>query len=85
MRSPFNLGCFHDFVRDGETGFIFNHRAPDPASVLREKMVSAIANPMLLARVAEAGYRQVTAEYSLSRVADRFLDDFQLLLQNSHG
>jgi glycosyltransferase involved in cell wall biosynthesis len=80
-----DLGCFHDFVRDGETGFIFNHRAPDPASVLREKMVSAIANPMLLARVAEAGYRQVTAEYSLSRVADRFLDDFQLLLQNSHG
>ena len=39
----------------------------------------------LLARVADAGYHQVTAEYSLSRVADRFLDDFQLLLQNSHG
>ena len=80
-----DLGCFHDFVCDGETGFIFNHRAADPVSALREKMVNAIANPALLARVAEAGYHQVTAAYSLSRVADRFLDDFQLLLQNSNG
>jgi hypothetical protein len=48
-------------------------------------MVNAMANPVLLARVAEAGYCQVTAEYSLSRVADRLLDDFQLLLQNSNG
>lgn len=80
-----DLGCFHDFVCDGETGFIFNHRAADPVSALREKMVNAIANPALLARVAEAGYHQVTAAYSLIRVADRFLDDFQLLLQNSNG
>ena len=80
-----DLGCFHDFVCEGETGFIFNHRAPDPASVLREKMINAIADPVLLARVAEAGYRQVTAKYSLSQVADQFLDDFQLLLRNSHG
>jgi len=80
-----DLGCFHDFVCEGETGFIFNHRAPDPASVLREKMINAIADPVLLARVAEAGYRQVTAKYSLSQVADQFLDDFQLLLRNTHG
>ena len=78
-----DLGCFHDFLRDGETGFIFNHRARDPVSALREKMANAILDPALLARVAEAGYGQVTTEYSLRRVADRFLEDFQSLLQNS--
>ncbi|MGH8101551.1 MAG: glycosyltransferase family 4 protein, partial [Chthoniobacterales bacterium] len=80
-----DLGCFHDFIRDNKTGFIFNHRAPHPALALREKMANAMASPVWLARVAEAGYHHVTAEYSLSRVADRFLDDFQLLLQNSNG
>jgi glycosyltransferase involved in cell wall biosynthesis len=79
-----NLGCFQDFVRDTKTGLIFDHRAPDPVAALRDKMASAIVDPALLARVAEAGYREVTTEYSLSRVARRFLDDFQSLLgQNS--
>ena len=76
-----NLGCFHDFARDNETAFIFNHRASDPVIALRDKMAGAIIDPALLARVAEAGYRQVTTEYSLGRVAERFLDDFQSLLQ----
>ncbi len=79
-----DLGCFHDFVRDGETGFIFNHRARDPVSVLRQKIANALVDAASLARVAEAGYRQVTTEYSLRRVADRFLEDFQSLLQNSN-
>jgi glycosyltransferase involved in cell wall biosynthesis len=78
-----NLGCFHDFVRDNETGLIFNHRAPNPVTALRDKMAGAIVDPALLARVAEAGYHQVTAEYSLSRVAGRFLDDFRSLLQQN--
>jgi glycosyltransferase involved in cell wall biosynthesis len=81
-----NLSCFYDFVRDNETGLIFNHRASDPVVGLRDKMTGALVDPALLARVAEAGYRWVTAEYSLSRVAGRFLDDFQSLLkQNSDG
>lgn len=77
-----DLGCFHDFIRDGDTGFVFNHRARNPVESLREKMANAVADPTLLARVAEAGYR-VSADYSIARVADKFLDDFNSLLAES--
>jgi hypothetical protein len=36
----------------------------------------------LLSRVAEAGYRK-SAEYSLARVADQFLEDFNSLIRTS--
>lgn len=78
-----DLGCFHDFICDGETGFIFNHRAQDPVESLREKIASAIVDPTLLARVAEAGHRK-SAEYSPERVARKFLDDFESVIRNSN-
>jgi glycosyltransferase involved in cell wall biosynthesis len=77
-----DLGCFHDFIRDGETGFIFNHRAQNPVESLREKIASAIVDPALLARVADAGYRR-SADYSVPRVADQFLVDFNSVLRES--
>jgi len=79
-----NLDCFHDFIRDGETGFIFDHRAADPADALGKKIERAIVDPALLARVAESAYR-TSAEYSLARVADQFLADFDLMNRSSHG
>jgi glycosyltransferase involved in cell wall biosynthesis len=77
-----DLDCFQDFIADGESGFVFNHRSMDASLVLRQRMEQAIADETLLARTAEAGYRK-SAEYSLPRVADQFLDDFKLVTQNS--
>lgn len=77
-----NLDCFHDFIREGETGFMFDRRAANPADALRQKIENAIADEPLLARVAEAGYRK-SAEFSLTCVADQFLDDFNSLVRNS--
>ncbi len=77
-----DLGCFHDFIRDGETGFIFNHRAQNPVESLREKIASAIVDPALLARIADAGYRR-SADYSVPGVADQFLADFNSVLRES--
>ncbi|MFZ3376435.1 MAG: glycosyltransferase family 4 protein [Chthoniobacterales bacterium] len=77
-----NLDCFHDSIREGETGFIFDHRAANPADALREKIENALADETLLARVAEAGYRK-SAEYSLPCIADQFLNDFNSLVRNS--
>src|SRR5437660_416759 len=76
-----NLDCFHDFIREGETGFIFNHRVANAADALRKKIENAMVDETLLARVAEAGYRK-SAQYSLSHVADQFLDDFNSLVRN---
>lgn len=72
------LDCFGDFIRDDETGFIFDHRSSDPLKALREKMESVVGDDAVLARVAEAGHRK-SAEYTPSRVADLFLADFQRL------
>jgi glycosyltransferase involved in cell wall biosynthesis len=79
-----NLACFSDFVRDGQTGFLFDHRSKNPAQALREKLESVIVDPTLLARVSEAGYRK-SAEFSIDRVADQFLHDFGSLSSQSDG
>jgi len=71
-----NLDCFQDFIRDGETGFIFDHRTKSVANSLRQKMETVIGDEELLSQVAEAGYRK-SIEYSPERVADLFLSDFK--------
>lgn len=79
-----NLACFHDFIRDGETGFIFDHRSPNPVQGLRGKMEALMAGESLLAAAADAGYRKA-AQYSLPAVADQFLNDFNQVIQDSDG
>lgn len=76
------LDCFADFIRDGETGFVFDHRSKSPAQALRDKIQNVIVDETLLAGVAEAGYRK-SADYSLDRVADRFLHDFSSVISQS--
>jgi glycosyltransferase involved in cell wall biosynthesis len=71
-----NLECFSDFIRDGETGFVFDHRAKSSVDSLGKKMKALIANEELLMRVAEGGHRK-SGEYSVERVADYFLSDFE--------
>ena len=75
-----NLACFHDFIRDNETGFIFDHRAGENAETLRDKIDNVLSNETLLARVAAAGYEK-SKEYSPARVTDQFLNDFESLIR----
>jgi glycosyltransferase involved in cell wall biosynthesis len=77
-----DLACFRDFIGDSETGFVFNHRAAHPGEALREKLERITGDPTLLATVADAGYRK-SAEYSVARVADQFLADFNSIIRNS--
>ena len=76
------LQCFRDFIRDGETGFVFDHRGQDPAESLHQKMESIVADETLLASVAEAGHHK-SAEYSPERVAELFIADFNSIVQNA--
>ena len=79
-----DLACFHDFVSDGENGFIFDHRSSNPAEALRAKIDCMIVDLALLSRVADAGYRK-SAEYSPAAIAGQFLDDFKSLMANSNA
>lgn len=76
-----NLDCFRDFIRGGETGFIFDHRAQPITETLRDKIDNVIHNETLLARVAAAGYEK-SAEYSPKRVAEQFLKDFDSVIRS---
>jgi glycosyltransferase involved in cell wall biosynthesis len=73
------LECFSEFVRESETGFFFDHRQKNPAFALRDKIERVLADQALLARVSAAGYRE-SADFSVDRVADRFLHDFSSLI-----
>ncbi|MEY2600811.1 MAG: hypothetical protein QOJ36_130 [Verrucomicrobiota bacterium] len=76
-----NLDCFRDFIRDGETGFIFDHRAHPIAETLRDKIDNIISDETLLVRAAAAGYEK-SVEYSPERVAEQFLKDFDSVIRN---
>lgn len=76
------LGCFRDFIADGATGFVFDHKASDPADSLAAVLLSAGGDPVRLARIAQAG-QQKSEEFSLARVGDRFLADFDRLRGNA--
>jgi glycosyltransferase involved in cell wall biosynthesis len=73
------LECFSDFIRDGDTGFVFDHRSLDPVAALRDRLAAAMGDQTRLANAAENAYRK-SAEYSVDRVADQFLHDFSSLL-----
>jgi glycosyltransferase involved in cell wall biosynthesis len=77
-----DLACFRDFIRDGETGFAFDHRGAPSSRALRDRLEKIIADPTLLSQTADAGYRK-SAEYSLASVADQFLGDFNSIIRNS--
>jgi glycosyltransferase involved in cell wall biosynthesis len=74
-----SLECFSDFIRDRETGFVFDHRGEHPAQCLRQKLERLVADEAMLSRVADAGHRK-SAEYSPERVADLFIADFSSLV-----
>lgn len=74
-----DLPCFRDFIEPGETGFNFNHHASDPGGALAEALQKCTNDSANLFRVADNGVRKA-AEFSVSRVANRLLEDFKSLL-----
>lgn len=73
-----DLACFRDFIDEGN-GFVFDHRAPQPAEVLAAKIRDLIQDPARLHRAAENA--ALTAQrFSVGRIAGIYLDDFQSLL-----
>ncbi len=46
------LACFQELVRDGETGLVFDHTAPDAAARLAATLAQLIADPKLRGEIA---------------------------------
>jgi len=77
-----DLGCFRDFILPNETGFVFKHGAPDPAEPLAGAFRNILSDPIRVERVAQAGQLK-SEEFSLARVADKFLADFETLISDA--
>ena len=80
--TPFvsNLRCFRDYIEDGVTGFIFDHRGGNPEKKLADRLGAVLQlDSGTLVRVGGAA-RAKAAEFALEPVAQRYLDDFASLL-----
>jgi glycosyltransferase involved in cell wall biosynthesis len=73
-----HLGCFTDFVSDGETGLVFDHTAPDAAARLAAALKKLLMDPVLRTRLAAAARRR-TEPYDFPRFARALLADLETL------
>jgi glycosyltransferase involved in cell wall biosynthesis len=74
-----NLACFRDFVRPGENGLVFDHRASNPAEGLGQALAQLIDDPALAARMGSAGAATATG-FGYEQVADAYIADFRDLV-----
>jgi glycosyltransferase involved in cell wall biosynthesis len=79
------LSCFDDYIEEGKTGFVFDHRAADPEQALTECLTRLLQKPAEeLARVGAAAEAKAT-EFGVGPVAERYLEDFESLLAARRG
>jgi glycosyltransferase involved in cell wall biosynthesis len=73
-----SLACFRDFVRDGENGWFFDHRAADPAATLSQCLAAALKNTDATEQIRKAAWQSARG-YTLPKIAQEFLYDFSQL------
>ncbi|HVZ65442.1 MAG TPA: glycosyltransferase family 4 protein [Lacunisphaera sp.] len=72
------LACFHDFVRPGENGLVFDHRATDAADRLAGSLARLLRSSELRAQLrTEAA--ATARRYDFAVYADTLLEDFAQL------
>ncbi len=74
------LACFRDYIEDGVTGFVFDHRAAEPEQELAARLTQVLEmSPEQIMKIGEAA-RGKAAEFDVAKVAPRYLADFESLL-----
>jgi glycosyltransferase involved in cell wall biosynthesis len=73
-----DLACFGDFVRDGTTGLVFDHTAPDAADRLAAALAGLLRDPARRRELGAAASAGV-ARFDVAAYADDLLRDFSAL------
>jgi len=73
------LDCFREFIVPGETGLVFDHRAPDRIERLAAALEAVLFDDALRSRVQAAGVTKAR-EFGTRHIAEMFLEDFRALL-----
>jgi glycosyltransferase involved in cell wall biosynthesis len=75
-----DLPCFRDYIEDGVTGFVFDHRGENPEKKLAERLEAVLQlGADTLLQIGDVA-RAKAAEFAIEPVAQRYLDDFAELL-----
>jgi glycosyltransferase involved in cell wall biosynthesis len=73
-----SLECFQDFVTEGQTGFVFDHRGGAPAEALAAVLERAMTSTEAVAIGRRAAEK--ARSFSYAAVAEQYLADFAALL-----
>ena len=77
-----DLGCFRDFVRDGENGWVFDHRSSGAEAALAGVLAHAMANEPLRERVGRAARREAE-RFGFAAIAGEYLAEFDRVLRGA--
>lgn len=79
------LPCFRDFLKDGQTGYVFDHRAEDPERELARTLLKA-AGQSAETRLRMSAMSVSTAErFRFERVAQEYGKMFEGMLREARG
>ena len=73
------LDCFRDFIEDGRTGCVFDHKGSKPVQALADVLQQFLDDPQWAQQMGVQA-AQKAKEFGYSRVADLYLNDFQSIL-----
>jgi len=73
------LRCFDDYIENGVSGLIFDHRSGQPEVELAAALRRLIEDPALAERIAAAGNRNAQ-NFSAQVIAEKMLDDFRAIV-----
>lgn len=74
-----DLACFRDFVRPGENGLVFDHRAADAVDRLAANLAELTDDPARNRAFGAAGVA-TAARFGYEQVADAYIEDFRSLV-----
>lgn len=76
-----NLDCFRDYIQDGATGFVFDHRGGGADRALGARLTELLTlEEKNLEQIRQAA-QKTTDNFRLDVVAQRYLEDFTTLLE----
>lgn len=74
-----DLDCFKDFIKDNQTGMIFNHRQEQPEKELSQIIYKIISSKDLYHKLSINGYT-ISRNFSNANIANQYLDIFKKLI-----
>ncbi|MGH8095322.1 MAG: glycosyltransferase family 4 protein [Chthoniobacterales bacterium] len=76
-----DLACFRDYIVDGVTGFVFDHRGPEPERKLAGRLAELLSGKNQIRQIGEAA-RAKAVEFDVVKVAQQYLEDFASLVND---